>query len=576
MDKAEKNSNSIAESSGVVYSNVGVGETTYEMNKFHAKQGHGFAAERAEHITDLAHGKDAQILGDNNAKDGADRLVNGVEIQSKYCRNGSACIQECFRDGKYRYYSQSGEPMQIEVPSDMYDDAVAAMRRRIENGQVEGVTDPNKADELIRKGHYTYDQVRRIAQAGTVESLTFDAANGMIIGANAMGISATISFATSIWNGEDVSTALQNAALTGFKVGGVSFLTTVISSQIARTTINSTVRLGTDIVVQKLGPRVTASIANSLRNGTNIYGAAAMNNVSKLLAGNVIAGFASLVVLSSGDIINIFRGRISKQQLLKDVTVTGATIVGGSVGWGAGNAIGGVVGGAVGGVLTGGTGTATGAKIGSKIGGFAGSAIGGTVAGGTTQTVMDNVIEDDSIKMMRIVETEFVSICEQYLITENEVYEILPKLKKKLTLKEIRNIYASQNRSLYVQSVIMECVNPVLIKRTFVDCLDEDLMLSGIKELIEDAIDGVGIFDTSEIVPSAAVIQQNLLENSNIREEQVMSIMQPVMKINKTQLKAERCMKSIQRSNENMINKRDDIYHERELYQQELNKIIEK
>ena len=248
MDKVDNNSNSIAESSGVVYSNVGVGETTYEMNKFHAKQGHGFAAERAEHINDLAHGKDAQILGDNNAKDGADRLVNGVEIQSKYCRNGAACIQECFHNGKYRYYSKNGEPMQVEVPSDMYEDAVKAMRRRIENNQVEGVTNPDDAEKIVKKGHYTYSQVKRIAQAGTVESLTFDAANGMIIGASAMGISATISFATSIWNGEDLQTALQNAALSGLKIGGVSFMTTIITSQIARTSINSTVRLGTDIV----------------------------------------------------------------------------------------------------------------------------------------------------------------------------------------------------------------------------------------------------------------------------------------------------------------------------------------
>lgn len=120
----------------VVYGNVGVSETTYEMNKFQAQQGHGFAAERAEHINDLYHGKDAQILGDNNVKNGADRLVNGIEIQSKYCRNGAACIQECFENGKYRYYSKSGEPMQVEVPADMYDDAVSAMKRRILNNEV--------------------------------------------------------------------------------------------------------------------------------------------------------------------------------------------------------------------------------------------------------------------------------------------------------------------------------------------------------------------------------------------------------------------------------------------------------
>ena len=91
--------------------------------------------------------------------------------------------------------------------------------------------------------------------------------------------------------------AFENAALCGLKVGGVSFLTTVISSQIARTSIQTSVRTATDIVVGKLGPKVTSYIANALRNGNNIYGAAAMKNVSKLISGNFIANTVSLVIL---------------------------------------------------------------------------------------------------------------------------------------------------------------------------------------------------------------------------------------------------------------------------------------
>ena len=57
MEEEKKNPNVITldktEETGVVYGNIGVGETTYEMNKFHARQGHGFAAERSEHIHDL-------------------------------------------------------------------------------------------------------------------------------------------------------------------------------------------------------------------------------------------------------------------------------------------------------------------------------------------------------------------------------------------------------------------------------------------------------------------------------------------------------------------------------------------
>lgn len=563
------------DATGVVYGNVSVGETTYEMNKFHAQQGHGFAAERAEHINDLYHGKDAQILGDDNVKNGADRLVNGVEIQSKYCKSGSACIQECFENGKYRYYSISGEPMQVEVPLDMYDDAIRAMERRIANHEVDGVTNPEDAEKLVKKGHYTYAQVKQIAQAGTIESLEFDAANGMIIAKDAMGITALITFATSMWNGEDIEDALGNAALSGLKVGGVSFLTTVISSQLARTSLTTSVRAVTDYLVSKMGSRVTSYIANALRNGTNIYGAAAMNNVSKLLTGNIIASTVSLIVLSAGDIIDIFRGRISGGQFVKDVAVTGATIAGGNAGWVAGNVAGGAIGGTVAGALTGGTGTAVGVKIGSKVGGFIGSVAGGTAVGHATLGALDNVIEDDSVMIMRIVEQEFVAICEQYLLTENEVYECLPSIKEKLSKKELKDIYASNNRELYAQSLLLECVRPIISKRMIIGDIQNEEILLGVKILIEDAIDGTGIFDENANQIGIAELQNEVMANPSINEEQVLQIMKPVMCMNKVQLKAECSLQSMKRSNEDTQEQMGMIMNERVDLKNELNRLLE-
>lgn len=563
------------DTTGVVYGNVGVGETMYEMNKFQARQGHGFAAERAEHINDIYHGEDAQILGDNNAKDGADRLVNGVEIQSKYCRSGSACIQECFENGKYRYYSKNGEPMKVEVPSDMYDDALEAMKRRIANNEVDGVSNPEDAEKLVRKGHYTYAQAKQIAQAGTIESLKFDAANGMIIARDAMGISAIITFATSIWNGEDFEGALENAVLSGLKVGGVSFLTTVVSSQLARTSVTTTVRAGTDLLVKKMGPQATAVLANALRNGQNIYGAAAMNNVSKLLSGNLIANTVSLIILSAQDINDIFHGRISGNQLVKDVTVTGATIAGSNAGWVAGNAAGAAAGGAIAGLATGGTGAAVGAKIGAKIGGFIGSVLGGTAAGQATHGALDNVIEDDAIQMMRIVEQEFISMCEQYLLTENEVYSCLPVLKDKLTRKEIKNIYASDNRELYVQSIIFQCFQPILYQRRVIEPLQGDELLVGMRLLIDDAVNGEGIFDENITTVSTVQIQNEMLERTNIKEEQIPQIMQPVMKMNRTLVSEERILRNMKRSNEDERYEMKSIYTERDSLKAELDRLLE-
>lgn len=575
MNDNQTNTKNGEEVSGIAYGNVGVGETTYEMNKFHAQQGHGFAAERAEHLNDVYHGNDAKILGDDNAKNGADRLVNGTEIQSKYCRSGSACIQECFENGRYRYYSKNGKPMQVEVPIDMYDDAVKAMKRRIENKEVPGVTNPDEAENLVKKGHYTYAQVKKIAQAGTIESLSFDAANGAIIARDAMGITALITFATSVWNGEDFECALENAALSGLKVGGVSFLTTIISSQITRTSLVNSVRTGTDLLVSKMGSKATSYLANALNNGTNIYGAAAMNNVSKLLAGNFIASTVSLVVLSSVDIVDAFRGRISGEQLVKDVTVTAATIAGGNAGWVAGNVAGAALGGAIAGAATGGAGTAAGAKVGAKIGGFVGGMAGGTAAGQTSHHAMNQIIEDDSVKMMRLVEREFVDICEQYLLTENEVYESISLLKKCLTKSELKNIYASQNREIYIQSIILDAVQQIVNKRMIINNLRDEDIFWGMRILIEDAIDGEGIFDEKASLVGVSQVQTELLSKSNICDEQMAQIMQPVMQMNRTQLRTERTLRSMKRNNEETADKIYEIMSERELLKSELSNLLE-
>lgn len=83
----------------------------YREEKFGVAQGHGFAAERANNLYDNLTGKNSEIVGDDNAKNGADRIVNGVNIQSKYCNTGSKCVRECFDNGKFRYYNPDGSPM---------------------------------------------------------------------------------------------------------------------------------------------------------------------------------------------------------------------------------------------------------------------------------------------------------------------------------------------------------------------------------------------------------------------------------------------------------------------------------
>ena len=67
--------------------------------KYHTKGGHGFAAEDANALADKWSGKHVDQVGVNNAKNGADRIVNGVEIQTKYCSTASTSIDAAFENG---------------------------------------------------------------------------------------------------------------------------------------------------------------------------------------------------------------------------------------------------------------------------------------------------------------------------------------------------------------------------------------------------------------------------------------------------------------------------------------------
>ena len=62
------------------------------MDKFQAAQGHGFAAEQANNLHDFLTGKDTKIVGGDNANDGPDRMVNGVNIQTKYCHDAASSL----------------------------------------------------------------------------------------------------------------------------------------------------------------------------------------------------------------------------------------------------------------------------------------------------------------------------------------------------------------------------------------------------------------------------------------------------------------------------------------------------
>lgn len=446
---------------------------SYVEEKFHGARGHGFAAENANDLYDRFTGKDSRIVGGDNAKDGADRIINGMNIQSKYCSSGSKCIQECFRDGEFRYYNPDGTPMQIEVPYDKYEDAVKAMQNRINRGEIKGV---ERAEEIIRKGNVTYEQAKNIAKAGTIESLTYDAINGVQIGAYSGGISAAITFAISSWNGKNFNVALKDSVKAGLQVGGVAWASSILVGQMAKAGLNSMLVAPSDAIVHMVGSKLSANLVNAFRSGTNIYGAAAMKSASKLLRSNVMAGIATVAIMSVGDVVNIFRGRISKAQLFKNVVNTSAGVAGGVGGWMGGAATGAAIGSAV---------PVIGTAIGGVVGGLIGSFAGRTAANKVSHSVTDKFIEDDSKEMIRILEREFTAVSFDYLLNKDEAEKVVAKLQSNLDSATLKDMYSSDNRNKFARELIEKFTIPVVINRPVINLPTSGDYVQGLRQVLE-------------------------------------------------------------------------------------------
>ena len=407
-------------------------------------------------------------------------MVNGVAIQSKYCASGSKCIQECFENGQFRYWNRNGTPMQIEVPSDMYDAAVQAMENRIRHGEMgPNITDPEQAKNIVRKGHFTYAQAKNIAKAGTVESIVYDAASGAIIARNTFGITAVLTFATDVWNGESVDVALKHSAIQGIKVGGVTFATAVLSGQLSKMGLNSLLVGSSETIVRMMGPKASAALVNAFRSGSNIYGAAAMKSAAKLLRSNTITAAVSFVVLSVGDVSNIFRGRISGGQLFKNLANTASSVAGGAVGWTGGAA----AGSAVGTFILPGAGTAIGGFIGGLVGAFGG----GALASGATGAVLDEFIEDDADQMVEIIQEVFTTLAGEYLVTQQEAEKIVESLQAKLTGGMLKDMYASSDREIYARNLLESDFQDIASKRQYIKLPSNKQMRKAMKAALKEA-----------------------------------------------------------------------------------------
>ncbi len=428
------------------------------------KTGHGEMAEEALTLLDRLSGKDAHVVGRNQAKNGPDRLVNGTFIQTKYYSTGKGCINSCFdkATGQFRYQMANGEPMMIEVPKDKYAEALNEFRKKILEGKVPGVTDPNDAAKYIKEGKLTYLQARNLCKPGTIESLTYDTATGAINCSFAFGLTFLSTFIISYTQSGNRQEAMNSAFAAGIQVFGLSFFAHIFTQQVARTTLTKELIPLSTYIVNAMGYKTVQTIVNAIRSMAGkapISGAAAMKQLAKILRNSVVTSAITIVVFSVPDTYNVFQRKLSTAQYTKNMLSLVGTMATAGVGTLGASFAAAKVAGSIGTTIAPGVGTAIG--IG---GGLAGGFVGGTAI----KLAGDHVREDDSVILSRLFNAVVTNLIYEYMLSESEINVVIEKFNaigSRKFNKLFKDVMAADHQEKVIEKYIRHYYEEVVRSR---------------------------------------------------------------------------------------------------------------
>lgn len=414
-------------------------------DRFGGGQGHGHVGEQYGDLYDKLHFRKTEKFGASHEKNGADRAMDGINIQTKYCATSGKSIDQCFEGngGPAKYINQDGTMMMIEVPRDQYNDAVRKMSQKIKQGRVPNEKNPANAAKYVKKGSLTYEQAQiathsifdrdsviKVRKNGKIvknadgsdlervvtfrEKLVWSAGGDFLTGATAAVPVGVVSgvwvYCNNVWQGVDKETALKNSAMATAKpclIGGLMYMT---ASQFAGSKMGKTV--GNEVAKRIL----KKSISNKAKTQMVTRGT---------------MGIISVAVTIGPDLTDCLRGRISKNQLAKNSIVAG-----------------------------------TGMAVGAAIGGPVGSVVGGSVASMVASKVMDNFMENDDVKMIKIAKEEFIETVMLNALSEEEFDSILDQtfLHKKFR-SFLKDMHAADKRREFVHDHFISLVNQAYGKR---------------------------------------------------------------------------------------------------------------
>ena len=103
------------------------------------------------------------------------------------------------------------------------------------------------------------------------------------------------------------------------------------------------------------------------------------------------------------------------------------------------------------------------------MGGMIGAIATGNASSTISRNALDSVIEDDGAKMLQIIEKNFEKIAFDYLLNSDEIKKVSGKLQDINLEKEMRMMYACNDRDLYAYNLIVNIAKDLVKKRKFIN-----------------------------------------------------------------------------------------------------------
>ncbi|RDY24549.1 hypothetical protein CHF27_002600 [Romboutsia maritimum] len=142
-------------------------------------------------------------------------------LRSKYNSTGERCVDACLNYGELRYTKEDGSPTRVEIPCDKYEEAISDFDERVKDGITQTTIDPKT---VLNRGAFTYSQAKNIANEGKIKGLDFFEIDGSIECEHVLGISGSMEYALSIWNGDSPEDAAAKGVLRSMQVYGDDFI----------------------------------------------------------------------------------------------------------------------------------------------------------------------------------------------------------------------------------------------------------------------------------------------------------------------------------------------------------------